>query len=173
VAVQVSAGAIYQISEIRFERASVFPVELLRRQFPIANDSVFKATPIGKGLDNLKNLYASHGYINFGAIPKLQYDETQHTAALTIDLDEGARYSFGDLFFDGIEPHPGTGKELLATWSSIEGRPYDCRLLANWLAANARFLPRMVDAPEKAAEKYVTAHQVTENHRVNIELRFP
>jgi hypothetical protein len=173
VAVQVSAGAIYQTREIRFERVSVFPVELLRSQFPIADGSVFKATAIGKGLDNLKNLYASQGYINFGAIPKLQYEETQRTIALTVDLDEGARYSFGGLSFDGIEPHAGAGKELLATWGSIEGRPYDYRLLANWLAANARFLPGMEDAPQKAAEKYVSAHQVSENHRVNIELRFP
>jgi outer membrane protein assembly factor BamA len=173
VTVLVSAGVIYNLSEIRFERTSVFPVDVLRKQFTLADGDIFKVTGITDGLEKLKGLYTSQGYINFGASPRVQYDETQHTIALTVELDEDARYYFGRLTFDGIEPNQGAFKKLFDTWNSIEGKPYDYRILENWLTANRTFLPGAEVAPEKTAEKYVTAHISEENRRIDIELRMP
>jgi hypothetical protein len=39
----------------------------------------------------MKKLYASRGYIHFGAIPTQQIDEKQHTATLTLEIIEGER----------------------------------------------------------------------------------
>ena len=172
VSVRVFPGAKYQVEAIRFTGAKAFSPDQLRSQFPIADGSLFNASAIGKGLDNLKNLYASQGYINFGAIPKLSYDESRHTISLDIDIDEGARYVFGRLFLDGVEPHAGASKELLAAWSSMEGKTYDPKLLTNWLAVNATFLPGVAAAPETAQEKYVTVHD-DENRRLDIVLHLP
>lgn len=173
VSVRVKAGSKYHLSAIRFEHATAFPAEQLRQQFPIQDGALFNGTAIGKGLNNLSNLYESQGYINAIVTPQLQTDDAQHTLDLTLDIDEGAHYSFGRLLLDGVEPHAGAGKELLAAWSSVEDKTYDPKLLTNWLAANATFLPGVAAAPDKAAEKYVTAHCDAENHRVDIELHFP
>jgi outer membrane translocation and assembly module TamA len=166
--VQISAGAIYTLSEIRFEHASFRP-DVLRSQFSIADGSVFNATAIGKGLDNLKNAYQSLGFINFGAIPKLQYDEAHHTVALTIDIDEGAQYFFGRLLLDGVEPHPGMTQALEAAWKPLEGGNYNPRILAQWLGKNATFIPNAQAAPEK----YVSVLIDDDGHRVNVQLEFP
>lgn len=173
VNILVVLGARYRLDKIRVEGNAVMPSDLILEQFPIDVGDLFNATAIGKGLDNLRNLYVSQGYINVGIIPKPQMDEARHTLGLTLDIDEGARYYFGRLFLSGAEPHAGAGNELLAAWDSVEDKAYDPKLLTNWLAANATFLPGVTAAPDKAQEKYVTAHQDAEKHRVDIELHFP
>ena len=153
----------------RLEPVINFPADQLRSQFPIANGSVFNATFIGKGLDNLKNLYQSQGYITFGAIPRIQEDEVQHILALTIDISEGGQYLFGRLLFNGVEPRAGAAQALLAAWKPLEGRVYNLQTLAQWLKANATFLPDVQTAPEK----YVSSHIEDGAYRVDIELEFP
>ena len=169
VTVQISAGAIYALSEIRFEHVSVFRPDVLRSQFPIADGSVFNATAIGKGLDKLKSGYQALGYINFGAIPTLQYNEAQHTVALTIDIDEGGQYLFGHLLLDGVEPHPGAAQALETAWKPLEGGNYNPRILAQWLEKNATFIPNAQTVPEK----YVSVLIDDDGHRVNIQIEFP
>lgn len=87
--VEVSAGAIYRLDDVRFEGAQAFPADELRRQFAIEDGALFSATAIGKGLEQLKKLYASRGYSSFGAIPRLQMDETRRAVTLTIHINEG------------------------------------------------------------------------------------
>lgn len=168
VTVQISTGAIYFLSEIRFEHASFRP-EQLRTGFPIADGSVFNATAIGKGLDNLKDAYQSIGFINFGAIPKLQYDEALHTVALTIDIDEGRQYLFGHLLLDGVEPHTGAVQALETAWKPLEGAGYNPHVLAKWLGSNATFIPNAETAPKK----YVSVLIDDDGSRVNVQLEFP
>jgi len=95
VFIQLHTGALFHLQKIGFDHASVFPIEKLRAQFAIQDGALFNATAIGKGLDNLKNLYAGKGYTSFGAIPKLKYDDAQHTVVLTIDLNEGPKSGSG------------------------------------------------------------------------------
>jgi outer membrane translocation and assembly module TamA len=169
ISFQVKAGSKYRLDTIVIEGNAVMSRDQILQQFPIHGGEVFNATSIGKGLDNLKNLYASEGYVNFGAIPKLAMNEAQHTLNLTIDIDEGARFSFGRLFFDGVEPHAGASKELLAAWKSIQGKTYSPQLLADWLAVNATFVP----ASERVLGRCINAHQDPETRRVDFQLDFP
>ncbi len=62
VSVEVEPGDRYDLGNLSFEGASVFPQDVLRRQFPIDTGSLFNATAIAKGLDNLKELYVESGY---------------------------------------------------------------------------------------------------------------
>jgi outer membrane protein assembly factor BamA len=90
---------------------------------------------IGKGLENLRNLYGSKGYANFVAIPKPQIDEARHIIWLVIDVDEGRPVSFGDLRLEGIEPVAGAGKSLLASWKNMQGKQFNPEGLKTWLAS--------------------------------------
>ena len=76
-------------------------VKALRATFPIKDGDWFSATAIGKGLDNLKKAYGSLGYINFGAIPKLSYDEAKKTVSMDIDIDEGKQFFVSRIEFQG------------------------------------------------------------------------
>jgi hypothetical protein len=62
---------------------------------------------------------------------------------------------------------------MLDAWKSIEDKPYDHRILETFLAANAVYFPAAANDAETAADKYVTARQNENNHRVEIEIRFP
>jgi outer membrane protein assembly factor BamA len=171
VTVQISAGAIYRLGAITFTgNRQITNIEALRAQFPLKDGDVFNATAIGKGLDALKNAYQALGYANFGAIPKLQYDEAQHTVTLTIDIQEGKQYLFGRLLLDGVEPHPGMIEALETAWKPLEnGGVYSPRLLSLWLGKNAAFIPDAQTMPER----YVSLLIDDDGGRVNVQLEFP
>jgi outer membrane translocation and assembly module TamA len=168
VSIQVEPGVQYRLGEIGFQGASVFPPDQLRRQFPIEAGSLFNASSIGKGLEGLKDLYVENGYVNFAAIPLPRINEARRVIDLTIDVDEGKPYDFGRLFLAGTEPQAGAAKALLAAWGGIEGRRYNPKLLAKWLAANAPFLQKGENTPQQ-----VTSHQDQASNRIDIQLEFP
>ncbi len=80
---------------------AVTNVKALRATFPIKDGDWFSATAIGKGLDNLKKAYGQLGYINFGAIPKLNYDDQKKTVSMNIDIDEGKQFYVSRIEFQG------------------------------------------------------------------------
>lgn len=142
VSVRVVTGDVYKLGEIKITGASAFPAEQLRKQFPVESGSLFNAAAIAKGLDQLKALYQSHGYVNFGAIPKGDVDEGHHIVNLTIDIDEGGLVNFGHLILDGVEPRSGAAKSLTDAWKDLEGKQYSPELLKQWLAANTSAWPQ-------------------------------
>jgi hypothetical protein len=89
VSVQVSAGAQYTLSGFSIVGAQALSQDEIIRQFPLHPGDLFNATAIGKGLDNLKKLYGSRGYVNFGARPRLQMDDVRHAVTLILAINEG------------------------------------------------------------------------------------
>ena len=168
VSIQVESGPQYHLGDIRFERASLFSPDQLRRQFPIEAGSLFNATAVGKGLEGLKNLYAEKGYINFGSIPKSEVNETRHVVDLTIVVDEGQPYDFGNLILNGTEPRAGFGKALLDSWKTVEGKRYNPELLKAWLAAHTADWPGGAVGTEQ-----VESFQNPDAHVVSIRLQLP
>ena len=168
VTIQVESGAQYNCGDIHFQGASLFTPDQLRRQTPLEAGSLFNATAVGKGLEGLKNLYVEKGYLNFGAIPKQEVDETHHTVDLTIDIDEGQPYNFGKLILNGAEPRAGVGKSLLDAWKSIEGKRYNPDQLRAWLAAHTADWPGGALGLEQ-----VESFQSQDAHVVSIRLQLP
>lgn len=89
VSARVSAGAKYRFGGISIEGAHAFSQKTIQQQFPIQPGDLFNATAIGKGLDGLKKLYASKGYVNFGAIVNAKRNDVNHTITLVLDFREG------------------------------------------------------------------------------------
>jgi Surface antigen variable number repeat len=136
VTVRVKPGAQYRLGEIRFQRATVFPAEELRSVFSERNGDLFNATKFSRGLDDLRKLYGTRGYVNMVANPAVVSDESRRTIDLVLQVDEGEAYDFGRLYLEGVEPHPGAGKALLDSWKPLEGRRYNPVELQHWLLAN-------------------------------------
>ena len=98
----IEEGGRYRLGSITFTgNKQIQNVKALRATFPLKDGDWFSATLTGKGLDNLKKAYGSLGYINFGAIPKLTYDEQKKTVSLNIDIDEGKQFFVSRIEFSG------------------------------------------------------------------------
>jgi outer membrane protein insertion porin family len=98
----IEEGGRYRLGSITFTgNEHINNLKALRATFPIKDGDWFSATLIGKGLDNLKKAYGSLGYINFGAIPKLSYDEQKKTVSMSIDIDEGKQFYVSRIEFQG------------------------------------------------------------------------
>ena len=152
VCYSVHPGRRHRLGTLTFtsNAASVFPFARLRSQFHLDDGTIFNASEIARGLNNLRDLYGSAGYVNFGAIPKALYDDARHTISLTIDMDPGRPVDFGKLLMEGIEPRAGVAHELLASWSELKGKRYNSQLLRDWLKRNLASWP-----PEAASQAYI------------------
>src|SRR5208282_4114561 len=95
-------GGRYRLGAITFTgNKQIQNVKALRAQFPLKDGDWFNATAVGKGLDNLKKAYGGLGYINFGAVPKLDTDEQKKTVSMNIDIDEGKQFFVSRIEFQG------------------------------------------------------------------------
>ena len=167
VSIHVTAGSLYDLGDISFRQETLFTPEQLRAVFDIRGGEPISLQCIGDGLQQLRQLYASKGYIRFIAIPQLVVDEAEHRIDLVIDLDEGRSFSFGQLLLEGVDPHVGAGRSLEASWKGLQGRQYDPSLLNRWLTANAAQWPDITD-PRRTG---LTPHDDSET--VDVKLVLP
>ena len=133
VNVTVSEGERYRLKDIRFKASTLFPAAQLRAQFKISDGEIFDRERIANGLDELRSLYCTRGYLDFSAVPETTIDETLHTVSLDVDLDEGSEFRAGKLLVLGEESEPGAKEKLLNAWKPYEGRVFDCGLLQHFL----------------------------------------
>jgi outer membrane translocation and assembly module TamA len=136
VTVKAEPGAQYRLGEIRFEKVSIFPPAQLRDLFLLRRGDLFGATKISRGLDDLRKLYATRGYVNCVVNPVLSVDESSRTVDLVLELDEGRPFDFGQLYLEGVEPYPGAAKVLFRSWKPLDGMRYSPLVLQRWLLAN-------------------------------------
>jgi outer membrane translocation and assembly module TamA len=167
VSVRVDEGVQYRLGEIRFENASLFPSGRMRKLFAVHTGDLFDYTRIGQGLEQLRSLYGTEGYIDFVANPLTRFDESHSTIDLVIEIDEGKPYDFGRLVLDGTEPHADAGKVLIESWKTLQGRRYSPLLLTRWLAANTS------DWPSAPTSGRTVAIGDPVLHVVNVKLLFP
>lgn len=78
----LDAGPQYRLGDIRIINASVFSAPALRELFPIERGEVYSREKIAKGLEELRRVYGSHGYINFTPVPSAQFENQNAIANL-------------------------------------------------------------------------------------------
>jgi outer membrane protein insertion porin family len=166
VSVKVDQGTQYRLGEIQFQKASVFPADRMRPLFQLQAGDLFARTAVIKGLDELRKLYATEGYINCVVIPVPQINESHRTIDLVLDIDDGKPFDFGRLFLNATEPHPDAYKALMESWKTLQGKRYSPLLLKSWLTANASEWPGSRDL-----DRIVDYLQHPESHTVDIKLQ--
>jgi outer membrane protein insertion porin family len=98
----IEEGDRYRLTAIKFTgNKAVQNVRALRGTFAIKDGDYFNATLVGKGLENLKKAYGQLGYINFGAIPKFDFDDAKKTMVMTVDIDEGKQFTVSRIEIQG------------------------------------------------------------------------
>lgn len=141
ITLAVNEGQRYRLKDISFTGEKVFSSDELRAQFRIADGDIFNTEKIRQGLDALRHMYESKGYVNFTPVPNTQADHTSHAISLTVDIDEGAQFRIGGLVLDGPEPQPGVGRKVLENWKQYQGQIYNPQILEQFLRDNSALLP--------------------------------
>jgi hypothetical protein len=163
---KVVAGDQYNMGQITFRATSQFKRDQMRALFPVTEGSVFNATAIAVGIERVKALYEGEGFADVGAVPSMAVDDAKHVVDVSVELEEGYPYLFGQLTIDGPEPVAGTSRTLLAAWSEIAGKRYSPSVLQEWLAAHA---PK--GAPgAPAIHPHAEGIANTEAHQMNVRL---
>ena len=114
----------------------------MRELFRIAPGDLYDTRKIADGLERLRHLYDTRGYMNFTVIPNSEPDAATRTIRLRIDVDEGPAFRLGKLVVTGIDSTHGVGRRLLEAWQPHLGELYNADmvddLLERVLGADAR-----------------------------------
>ena len=120
--VSVIPGSQYRLRSVQWKNETVFSASELLRLMPIHTGEIFNVGRITEGLQAVREAYRSRGYINFTSVPDTTLDDVERTVSLQIDVDEGARFSFGNLHVEGMREKGA--QKLTAAWQSLQGRSY-------------------------------------------------
>ena len=163
ISADVGPGQRFQLRAIEFRGNKTIANDRLRQQFKIVDGEIFNVEKIRQGLDDLRRLYASQGFINFTPVPNTEADDASASITLTIDVDEGKQFRLGGLLLDGEEPHAGDGAKLIEAWKPMQGRIYDGSKIEQWWQLVASMLPpgtrmeQSLELRQDAASGIVTA----------------
>ena len=133
----VSEGPLYRLAEITFVDNHAISAARLRQAFPLKKGGVFSRGKVASGLESLRRLYGSRGFLDFTAIPETQ-PASNATMSLKISVQEGPQYHMGKLEIVAAKQSAG---RLRLQWKLPEGSVYDHTYLDKYIAANRDLLP--------------------------------
>jgi hypothetical protein len=128
----VREGQQYRLASIRWRNVREFPEQQLRDLMPIGDGDFFDRSKIAQGLEAAQRLYHSEGFINFTSVPETELDEANARINLTIDVDEGKLFRWGDLHITGLDE--GHRQALIRAWEDMHGKPSVSATLSDFLA---------------------------------------
>jgi outer membrane translocation and assembly module TamA len=156
------------VEAVTFDGSRSFSAEQLKNTFNVPVGERFNRSTLGQGLERLRQLYGDYGYLNFTVVPQLRIDKDRGTVELMISIDDGDRFTFGQLLFAGQETRAGEAHGLLKSWANLSGKRYDASLLRKWFIQNTTFLP-----DDGQPLRHVETHLDSSSHRADIKLTFP
>ena len=107
IVVPIDEGRQYRAADIKVEDNTEFTADEIKSVLNIKAGDVIKGySVVNKGIENLKKLYGSRGYIQFNSYPNLDFhddpnDPAKGTADITFVVEEGKQYSLRRLEFIG------------------------------------------------------------------------
>jgi outer membrane protein assembly factor BamA len=133
----VVEGSKFRIGEISFGGFRAFSAQKLRQQFPLKTGAVFERRKVAAGLESLRKLYGTAGYLDFTTIPETQ-PGSNGLVSLRLAIEEGPQYRLDKVEFIGK-------KEMISTlqvqWKLSQGSVYDATYVDRYIEANRDFLP--------------------------------
>lgn len=134
---EVSEGPQFRLAQVTFVNNHEFPSEKLRTQFSLKKGDLVERAKIACGLDGLRKLYGTRGYLDYVAIPETQFGSNA-TMNLTISFEEGPQYHMGKL--DIVAEKEVAGR-LRMLWKLAEGDAYDYTYIDEYLTTARDLLP--------------------------------
>jgi outer membrane protein insertion porin family len=135
----VLEGPRFRLAEINFTGNHAFTADELRRKFLLKQGDLLVRDKIVGGLDELRQLYVSRGFLDFTMEDEVHVP-SDGTAMLSISFSilEGVQYHMGKLeIFAKKEP----ADNLLSKWELPEGAVFDRTYLDKYIDSNRSLLP--------------------------------
>ena len=134
---EISDGPRYKFAEITFVENHVLSSDKLREQFPLKRGDLFERGKVASGLQSLRKLYGTQGFLDWTAVPEVEF-ASNTTANLNISIQEGPQYHMGKL--DIVADKEVTAR-LRREWKVAEGDVYDQTYVDQYLEVNRDLLP--------------------------------
>jgi len=107
IVIPITEGRQYRAGEIKVVDNTEFTEEQIKEIIGLKPGDVVKGySVVQKGMENLKKVYGTRGYIQFNAAPDIEFkddpnDSTKGIADVTFSVEEGKQYSLRRLEFIG------------------------------------------------------------------------
>jgi outer membrane protein assembly factor BamA len=134
---EVAEGPKYKVGAITFIKNRVFTAERLRSEFPLKAGGVFERGKVASGLESLRKLYGTDGYLDATLIPETQLG-SNGTAHLNLVIEEGPQYRLQKVEFVGKKEMTS---RLQVQWKLEPGSVYDTTYLDQYIEGNREWLP--------------------------------
>lgn len=134
---EVNEGLRYKIAGIQFVNNHVLTAQKLQAQFPLQRGDFFSTDKVRGGIESLRKLYTSMGYLSFVAVPDAE-ERSNAGVILRLDLKEGSQYRMGKLEILGEKE---ATDQLQRKWALGPGKPFDAGYLRKFVEENKSLLP--------------------------------
>lgn len=134
---QVTEGPRCRLSSIEFTGNHDIRSATLRAKFPMKKGDAFNRAKVAGGLQAMRKLYSSRGFIDSFFIPDTNLDSSS-TVKLTIDVHEGPQYRMDK--FEVLGP-PEIAEKLQMRWELNSGAVFDRDCVETFLDKNHSLLP--------------------------------
>ena len=101
VKIKVEEGDLYRMGKFTIRGNKLFKQEQLARVFGMKEGDIFNASRARKSLEDFRKLYGEFGYINFTAVPEIDFDDTTRTIDFTLDFEEDKQFFVRRVEFSG------------------------------------------------------------------------
>jgi len=101
IAVPVVEGPQYRVGDVSVTGAEVFPEEFVRSYFPLAAGEIYDESKVTEGLESLREIYGSRGYVQFTGFPTWHRREDEHVVDVVINLAEEDQFLVNRIEFRG------------------------------------------------------------------------
>lgn len=144
--VRVDPGLQYRLSEMKFLKGTQFDEGQMRALFPVEQGDIFDKHKIGKGMEDLRRAYGEKGFVNFAAVPYLDFDDQHATIALTWELDEGKQFRVANFAILGLDP--AVSNKVVDESGLKPGNVFNAKLLDDFFSQNKSVLPKDASAED-------------------------
>lgn len=99
--VPINEGQVYKLGEVKFEGNTVFPGNDLRASLPLKEGALLSDGAIDFGLQRIRALYGTKGYVYAAVSRRFERKEGQPVADVVVEIDEDQAYSVRRIDFVG------------------------------------------------------------------------
>jgi hypothetical protein len=117
---RIDEGNQYRLKELR-SSATVTIATDLEAMFQMKPGDVVDKTKIRRGIGLLRGAYADRGYSRATVIPQMQFDHTEHTIRLLVDVTPGAKHAMDAYAAEckSVLAHPPQGPPLAPSFAPV------------------------------------------------------
>ena len=141
VNVEVEEGPRYQLSKLSLAGNRSFTSKEVQATLPLHVGDRFARDKVAMGLEGLRQLYLTDGYIDITVIPDTLLD-SNGTVALDLEIDEGRQYHMGKFTVVGKKE---LADPLQSGWGLQEGAVFDQTYVEKYLTENKAMLGESFD----------------------------